>query len=59
MKTKKAYTNVNIHVQPSKIEHPLSQEEVKRRLTAFFELLMEIDQQNNVSKEYIDAEQAK
>ncbi len=52
MKVKRAYTNIHLRINPSESKQALSQEEIKHRLTAFFLLLLEIGQQNNVTKEY-------
>lgn len=55
MRTKRANQNIHIRIKHSATEEVLSQSEVKARLTDFFALLFEIDQQNNVTKEYADA----
>lgn len=60
MQTKKGNQTLHIRIMPpDQSGESLSQAEVKARLTSFFALLleMEIDQQNNVAKEYSDAEQ--
>lgn len=59
-KMQRARPNLHIRIiPPDESRETLSQAEVKARLTSFFALLleMEIDQQNNVTKEYPNAEQ--
>ena len=51
MKAKRVQSQLHVRVHESNSE-PLSQEEIRRRLKELFLLLYEIDQQNNVSKEY-------
>lgn len=60
MQNKKEKSTLHIRIMPpDQSGESLSQAEVKARLTSFFALLleMEIDQKNNVAKEYSDAEQ--
>jgi hypothetical protein len=57
MKSKSVKTKIHIRLMPSSGPE-LPQDEIKKRLVDFFLLLHEIDQQNNVTKEYTNAPQA-
>ena len=56
MSAKRASVTIHTRIRDSGNEQSLSRSEIKRRLAALFALLleMEIDQQNNVAKEYRD-----
>jgi hypothetical protein len=58
MKTRKAQLTIHIRTKNLGTEPMVSQEDTKHRLTDFFALLLEIDQQNYVAKECLDAQQA-
>lgn len=56
MNTKRAKSTLNIRIKQSQ-ETSLTEEEVKCRLADLFVLLWEIDQESNVTKEYLYADQ--
>lgn len=57
METKKGNGTLHVRIELPKTDRSATQAEIKAGLTAFFELLLEIDQQNNITKEYQDGEQ--
>lgn len=56
MKMRRANSTIHARIKKSETEPALPQSEIKHRLTALFALLleMEIDQSNNVTKDYAD-----
>jgi len=59
MDTKRAKPTLHIHVKYPEIESMLSQNEVQQKLSSFFALLFEIDQENTIAKELPNVQQTK